>query len=289
MTIINIFFSNSISSIDMNLLCVGISHHTAPLDVRERLWFLLKKHAKPCLYWDLWYGECVLFSTCNRMKYMSWKRITLFHQKKLKNINRTEIRTRQGATLWLFTLTAGDAARHLFRVAAGIDSMVLGDVQISCTSERRFSLANELGTAGFFMNRLFSARISAGKRRVQKRDRRWCCLRQLCCGRYGKKILMICIRNLRCDRAGETADLTATHLHLMKSVQTCIHHTHTQSAETAAAKQGVYLLEWLILSLKAILISSSKPLNLKSQRVPCMSSDFKNTRNKPCSSHIGVR
>ena len=51
----------------MNLLCVGISHHTAPLDVRERLWFSSEeiRQTLPLLR-PIGIGECVMFSTCNR-------------------------------------------------------------------------------------------------------------------------------------------------------------------------------------------------------------------------------
>ncbi len=151
-------------SSDVNLICVGISHHTAPLDVRELLWFsenevrnTLRK-AK-----ELDTSEAVLFSTCNRTELYvvsqtttpSELKIFLMRQKQCENtISEND----------LFTLRGGDAVRHLFRVTASIDSMIPGDVQILMQVKQGYSIAQEEGTLGPFLHRIFELAFRAGKR-----------------------------------------------------------------------------------------------------------------------------
>ncbi|MEX0602254.1 MAG: glutamyl-tRNA reductase, partial [Bacteroidota bacterium] len=150
----------------MNITCVGISHHTAPLEQRERLWFspdeirsLLPKLA------DLGADECVVFSTCNRTEvYVSstesdpgpdvLKQILLQLKPHTSDIPQDALFTCQGA----------EATRHLFSVASGIDSMVVGDVQILSQIKEGLHFAVEKNTAGFFMNKLFQSAFHAGKR-----------------------------------------------------------------------------------------------------------------------------
>ena len=230
----------------MNLLCVGISHHTAPLDVRERLWFSSEeiRYTLPLLK-PAGISECVMFSTCNRTElYMLTEQNTLPSEE----IKRILIAQKSAGSKVqpsdLFTLTAGDAARHLFRVAAGTDSMVLGDVQILAQVKEGFQLATELATAGFFMNRLFQLAFRSGKRArseteigdgavsvsyaaVELAEKIFDDLRK-------KTALVI--------GAGETAELTATHLRGKEIGKLYITNRTQERAEQLAAKvQGVVI------------------------------------------------
>ncbi len=150
----------------MNLVCVGISHHTAPLDVRERLWFSSDEIRRTLpLLKPLEASESVLFSTCNRTELYIVNENGTIDPDALKKFLITQ-KSAEGKVQPsdMFLITAGDAARHLFRVAASLDSMVLGDVQILTQVKDGFSLAVELGTAGVFMNRLFQLAFRVGKR-----------------------------------------------------------------------------------------------------------------------------
>jgi glutamyl-tRNA reductase len=150
----------------MNLFCVGISHNSAPLDVREKLWFSDDevRHALAQIK-EFRCSEAVLFSTCNRTELYVLADDGSIPPDSLKNFligrKKAENHVRSGD---MFSLRAGDAVRHLFRVASGIDSMVLGDVQILMQVKDGFNSAAEQGTAGIFMNRLFQLAFRVGKR-----------------------------------------------------------------------------------------------------------------------------
>ena len=200
----------------MNLLCVGISHHTAPLDVRERLWFSSEeiRQTLPRLK-PLGAGECVLFSTCNRTELYALTEHSALFADGIKQLLISQKSADGRVQLSdMFTLRAGEAARHLFRVAAGTDSMVLGDVQILAQVKEGFHLATELGTAGFFMNRLFQLAFRAGKRaRTETEIGNGAISVSYAAVELAEKIFDdLHKRSALVIGAGETAELTATHL-----------------------------------------------------------------------------
>jgi glutamyl-tRNA reductase len=150
----------------MNLLCVGISHHTAPLEMRERLWFSDDevRATLPKLK-EAGFLECVLFSTCNRTELYILTAEADFRVEFLKRFligqKSAQAHVREEN---LFSYFASGAAEHLFRVASGIDSMIVGDVQILSQIKSGFNLGLGAGTAGFFMNKLFQSALHIGKR-----------------------------------------------------------------------------------------------------------------------------
>ena len=236
----------------MNLLCVGISHHTAPLDVRERLWFSSEEIRRTLpLLKPLGAGECVLFSTCNRTElYMllednmlpadEMKRLLITQKSANKSVQPSD----------LFTLTSGDAARHLFRVAAGIDSMVLGDVQILAQVKEGFQLATDAGTAGFFMNRLFQLAFRAGKRaRTETEIGDGAVSVSYAAVELAEKIFDdLHKKTALIIGAGETAELTAIHLRGKEIGRLFITNRTQERAEQLAAKvQGAVIPfdQWL--------------------------------------------
>ncbi len=230
----------------MNLLCVGISHHTAPLDVRERLWFSSEEihHALPLLK-PFGVGECVMFSTCNRTELYALTENNSLSSEEIKKILIAE-KNAEGKVQPsdLFTLTAGDAARHLFRVSAGIDSMVLGDVQILAQVKEGFNLAIELGTAGFFMNRLFQLAFRSGKRaRTETEIGDGAVSVSYAAVELAEKIFdNLHKKSALVIGAGETADLTATYLRSKEIGKLLITNRTKKRAEQLAGKvQGVVI------------------------------------------------
>jgi glutamyl-tRNA reductase len=150
----------------MDLVCVGISHHTAPVEVRERLWFSDEeiRTALPELK-QFSCSEAVLFSTCNRTELYAYTETSESRIDELKNF----LIARKSASPsvssgHLFSYTSDQAAEHLYRVASGIDSMVVGDVQILAQVREGFRLAVDGGSAHFFMQHLFQSASHVGKR-----------------------------------------------------------------------------------------------------------------------------
>jgi glutamyl-tRNA reductase len=200
----------------MNLVCVGISHHTALLDVREKLWFSPDeiRHTLPLIK-SIGADEAVMFSTCNRTELYVFCENGIPKPNDLKTFliaQKSAANTVQQSDL--FILTAGDAARHLFRVTAGIDSMVLGDVQILAQAKEGFNLANELSTAGIFMNRLFQLALRVGKRaRTETRVSEGAVSISYAAVELAEKIFEdLQEKTAFVIGAGETAELTAKHL-----------------------------------------------------------------------------
>ena len=150
----------------MDLLSVGISHKRAPIEVREKLWFsadevraALKEATRQS------YKECVIISTCNRTEAYVVSPSEQPNADQLRDLL-IEIKGAQTvARMEHFdSFISCGVANHLFKVAAGIDSMIVGDVQILGQVKEAFNLSRELHTSGFYTNRLFQSALHVGKR-----------------------------------------------------------------------------------------------------------------------------
>jgi glutamyl-tRNA reductase len=146
----------------MTLLCLGLSHHTAPVELRERLHVpanaLNVAHA-PRAILDEW----ALLSTCNRLEVYAVARTPDFDAligliESIGDVPRGNFAAR------LYRHADADAALHLCRVAAGLDSMILGEPQILGQVNRAYETALNRGSAGPILSALFRAAIHAGKR-----------------------------------------------------------------------------------------------------------------------------
>jgi glutamyl-tRNA reductase len=135
------------------LLAVGVSHRNAPLELRERL-YLAGGHATE-LAQEL--GGVVL-STCNRTE--------IYLLGVDRETARTALERQSGLELdgVLATWEGGEAVEHLFRVAAGLDSLVPGEAQILGQVREAYEAALAAGATGPVLNRLFEDALHAGKR-----------------------------------------------------------------------------------------------------------------------------
>ena len=151
----------------MHLLVVGISHKTAPLELRERL-------ALPCdaaarlareLAADEAVAEAVVVSTCNRTElYLFADDTQGAEQLALGRL--AELGGIDAAELSVAAYTRGDDATiaHLFRVAASLDSMVVGEAQILAQLKDAYQAAVDGGCTAAVLNRLFRQALEVGKR-----------------------------------------------------------------------------------------------------------------------------
>jgi glutamyl-tRNA reductase len=149
------------------LLVFGTSHHTAPVALRERL--ALPDARAEVLLRELGEHEAILeavaLSTCNRTELylvvgdpVEAETIVLGMLARRSGMRPTELLD------GIFSLRNCDAARHLFRVAAGLDSMVVGEAEVQGQVKRAYELALSLGTTGPLTNQLFRAALATGKR-----------------------------------------------------------------------------------------------------------------------------
>ncbi len=149
------------------LLALGISHKTAPLDLRERL-SLTEGRAVGALH-ELTASEGIheaaAISTCNRTELYLIVSDPVEAESTALGVLTRQAEIRPTELLGhLYSLRASDAARHLFRVTAGLDSMILGEAEIQGQVKRAYELALVENATGPILNRLFRGALSAGGR-----------------------------------------------------------------------------------------------------------------------------
>jgi glutamyl-tRNA reductase len=151
----------------MNIAVVGLSHKTAPVEIREKLSVPddAKEKAIAQLKGYPHLEEVAILSTCNRLEIYVIAKETENGVRELtqflaewSKIPLSELRHH------LFVLLHQDAVMHLMRVASGLDSLVLGEGQILSQVKHTHKLAQQYGGAGSILNRLLKQAISAGKR-----------------------------------------------------------------------------------------------------------------------------
>ncbi|MBN8562929.1 MULTISPECIES: glutamyl-tRNA reductase [unclassified Leptolyngbya] len=151
----------------MNIAVVGLTHKTAPVEVREKLSIpepvCDKAIAQLCSYPHI--EEVAVLSTCNRLELYL---VTSETEQGIREVNQflSEHSKLPSARLrpYLFTLLHQDAVMHLMRVSAGLDSLVLGEGQILAQVKQCHKLGQQHQGIGRILNQLFKQGISAGKR-----------------------------------------------------------------------------------------------------------------------------
>ena len=148
----------------MRLQILGLNHNTAPLEIRERVVFAGDDVGRALRGMMAIGGvdEAVLLSTCNRTEFYL---VTGDGGCDRLREWLTADRHLDAATVGsLFTLEADDALRHVFRVASGLDSMVLGEPQVLGQLKDAFRAAQQAGTVGKELSRLFQHTFSVAKK-----------------------------------------------------------------------------------------------------------------------------
>ena len=152
----------------MHILSLGLNHTSAPVHLRERLIFSeehirasLSRLGRGHLFGSV--AEMVILSTCHRVEIYTVSREETFHELETF-LSEARGTVRDEFTRHLYYCKDEDAARHLFHVAAGLDSLVVGEPQILGQVTRALELARGQNTAGPVLNRLFQLAIHAGKR-----------------------------------------------------------------------------------------------------------------------------
>jgi len=144
------------------LALVGISHHTSPVEERERMAFSPQEVGPALARVKEALGAGVLLSTCNRTELYT----------RLRRSDEGEGLVRfltalKGVALprdSFYVLQQGEAVRHLFRVASGLDSLALGEEQIQGQVREAFAMASAAGCVDGLLSRLFHHALATGKR-----------------------------------------------------------------------------------------------------------------------------
>jgi glutamyl-tRNA reductase len=151
----------------MHIAVVGLSHRTAPVEIRERL--SIPEQTMEASLQQLRHDDQVLeasiLSTCNRLEIYALLR----HPEQGIHAVGTFLSQHSGLpieqlTPHLFTFHHDEAVGHLLRVAAGLDSLVLGEGQILSQVKKMVRLGQEHRSVGPILNRLLNQAVSTGKR-----------------------------------------------------------------------------------------------------------------------------
>jgi glutamyl-tRNA reductase len=231
------------------IVTVGINHRTAPVEIREKLSPTPNSIPESCLSLYNCQGieGCVILSTCNRTEiYVTTRELnqglkaTRDFLKNKSGINDTEIKN------FTYTYTLYDAIRHLFRVTAGLDSMLLGETEILGQVKQAYQQAFKTGTVNRVLNVLFQKALAVGKKVRQKTgiDQNAVSIsyaavelaRQALKNLAGKTVLLI--------GAGKMSALTAGYLKNNKDTKIYITNRSYAKAQELAGQLGGQAIEF---------------------------------------------
>ena len=150
---------------ESHLLVFGISHHTAPVEIRERfavsesrLYPSLHRLAEaPAIQ------EVVLLSTCNRTELVVWASDVTAAAVSIEEFLASEFSLAHEDAQQFYRLTGREALLHIFRVASSLDSLVVGEPQIVAQVKSAWTKARQAGTTGRFLDRVFQKALSVSK------------------------------------------------------------------------------------------------------------------------------
>lgn len=154
------------------IVVVGLSHKTAPVDVRER--FAVSEGALPALLARLSarpeIAETLFLSTCNRVEVFARSANGEGHSEEVLRAVREVLRehasvpSTEDLRSYLYEREGEDAVRHIFRVTASLDSMVLGEPQILGQVKEAYDLATASGALGNLLGRCVTRAFAVAKR-----------------------------------------------------------------------------------------------------------------------------
>jgi glutamyl-tRNA reductase len=148
----------------MRLQILGLNHNTAPVEIREQVVFAGDEVGRALSRLTDIDGvdEAVLLSTCNRTEF--YVVTSDGGRERLQDWLHDDRNLDQGFADSLFTLDGEEAIRHIFRVACGLDSMVLGEPQILGQLKDAYREAQQAGAAGKQLSRLLQHTFSVAKK-----------------------------------------------------------------------------------------------------------------------------
>ncbi len=151
----------------MSIILVGLNHHTAPVEIREQIAFSRDGAATALMLFKNQFPQCEasILSTCNRVEILvasDGDRPT--HQDVISFVAQSRDLPPAAFRHYLYQYSDEQACRHFFRVASGLDSMVLGESQIVNQMKAAYGQASEQGTTGRVLNRLFHHAFAVSKR-----------------------------------------------------------------------------------------------------------------------------
>ena len=149
----------------MNLIVIGLNHRSAPVEVRERLAFAKSNlgEAHGSLLAAAPLRESAILSTCNRVEVYALADNVTEAVPAVRRFLHEHHKLADSVDPYLYEHRDEGCVQHLFEVACGLDSMVLGETEILGQVKDAYSTAQEVGATGVVLNRLFQKAFSAAK------------------------------------------------------------------------------------------------------------------------------
>jgi glutamyl-tRNA reductase len=150
----------------MNVVVIGLSHHSSPVELRERFAFAESKipDALKSLRESGIAGEAVILSTCNRVEiYAATPLDPAKAFAELKQFLKTAHAFENPLGEEIYTLAEPQSLQHLFKVASGLDSMVLGETEILGQLKTAYELARQHQHTGAKLNKAFQRAFNVAK------------------------------------------------------------------------------------------------------------------------------
>jgi glutamyl-tRNA reductase len=234
---------------DLSIILAGVSHRTAPVEIRGGLAsvkdLLLSRMRNTTKDGAL--RENAVVSTCNRLEIYAAADDAASAKAEVEQVLRDTLQDRFAQIqASLYSMYGEDAVRHLMRVAAGLDSRVLGETQILGQVSSAYREAIAAGTVGWLLSRLFARAIHAGRRAHTETDMSRFptstshiitkVLKNRLGSLDGRKVLLI--------GAGKMAGLAAAILPRHGSVELAFLNRTSERAAALAAQHGGRVFAW---------------------------------------------
>jgi glutamyl-tRNA reductase len=151
---------------DSGLMIIGISHHTAPVEIRERF-ALAEGQLYPALHFlkqSPGIEEVVALSTCNRTEFILWCSNFACASASIQNFLSARHGLQSNHWSSFYRVVGDEAIAHLFRVASSLDSLVVGEPQITGQVKSAWIKAQQAGSGGPFLAHAFQKALNVSKR-----------------------------------------------------------------------------------------------------------------------------
>jgi glutamyl-tRNA reductase len=147
-------------------MVIGVNYRTAPVAVRERFWISDSRRYEALLQLSRAEGvdEVAVLATCNRTEFILWTRDASTAAGSVLNFLTREYGLRLCEWKHFYRKLDEAALAHIFRVASGLDSMVIGEPEIVAQVKAAWALAQEVGTSGRILDSVFQKALTVSKR-----------------------------------------------------------------------------------------------------------------------------
>ena len=246
-------------------MVIGLNYRTAPVEVRERFWISEPRRYEALVHLGRAEGieEVLVLATCNRTEFVLWADDAALASNSVLRLLSSEYGLKLCEWKHFYRLLDDAALLHIFRVAASLDSMVLGEPQIVGQLKGAWQLAQKVGSSGRFLDAVLQKALTVSKRvRNETAIGSWAVsipyaavelAKQSFGSLAGKRVLLI--------GAGKMSELSARYL--LNSGATSVHvvnRTYEHAAELAAKLGGTAVAfeeRWQHLVSADIVISST--------------------------------